>query len=59
MSEPALVQKTAGEDVIDTLRAMGHEVLPARGIAGCMNSAEVLKDDGTVRAGSNQSAVGV
>lgn len=59
MSEPALVQKTAGEGVISALRAMGHDVLPARGIAGCMNCAEVLKHDRTVRAGSNQSAVGV
>jgi gamma-glutamyltranspeptidase/glutathione hydrolase len=59
MSEPALIQQTAGQSVIAALRAMGHDVRPAKAIAGCMNCAEGLKQDGAVRAGGNQSAVGV
>jgi len=59
MSEPAQLTESAGEDVIEALRGMGHDISPVKGVAGAMNVAESLKDSGQVRAGGNAWAAGI
>lgn len=55
-AEPVEITKSAGQDVIKALGRMGHEVKPVAGIAGVMNCAEVLKNEGKTRAGSSSPA---
>jgi len=56
--EPIEITESAGEAAIEELTSMGHEVKPVRGVAGCMNCAEVLKAESKLRAGSGVSAAG-
>jgi gamma-glutamyltranspeptidase/glutathione hydrolase len=58
LSEPVEITEDAGHDTIAALRAMGHEMKPAKTLAGDVNCAEVLKDEG-IRAGGSASAAGV
>ncbi len=57
--EPLMVTSSAGKTVLDGLREMGHEVEVVGSIGGAMHCAEVLKDEGKVRAGGNTWAAGV
>ncbi|MBT3376718.1 MAG: hypothetical protein HN742_42420 [Lentisphaerae bacterium] len=57
-AEPVEITKSAGQDVIEALESMGHNVKPLPGIAGVLNCAEFLRDEGTTRAGSSSPAAG-
>jgi gamma-glutamyltranspeptidase/glutathione hydrolase len=59
MAEPLNVQETAGQRIIEGLRAMGHEINVVKSIAGAAHIAEFLKNERTVRAGGNTWAAGV
>ena len=58
ITEPVEIHNSVSEEVIDELRAMGHEIKAIEHIAGAMNCAEVLKNEGKLRAGGGISAAG-
>jgi len=57
--EPVQILDTVDQEMVEELRAMGHEVEVVSGVAGCMNCAEYLKAEGVVRGGSNTSVAGI
>lgn len=58
-AEPVKITESAGEEVAEGLRRMGHEVETIGKIAGAAHCAEFLKDARMVRAGGNTWAAGV
>ena len=57
--EPVQLTESVGDSILDGLVGMGHEVQPVPNVAGAAHNAEILKREGTVRAGGNTWAVGV
>ncbi len=57
--EPVEISESVGVSILDKLVAMGHEVKPVRRVGGAVHCAEILKNEGTVRAGGETWAVGV
>ena len=58
-SERLMIMRSAGDDVVAGLTAMGHEVDVVGGIAGAAHCAEYIKSGGRVRAGGLSWAAGV
>ena len=57
--EPVMVTNTVEASIVEGLREMGHRVNQVAGVAGAAHCAEVLKENGTVRAGGGTWAAGV
>jgi gamma-glutamyltranspeptidase/glutathione hydrolase len=57
--EPLQVTKSIGEEVVEGLRRMGHEVEAVRAVGGAAHCAEWLKEEKAARAGGNEWAAGV
>ncbi len=58
-AEPAQVTESLGDEILDGLREMGHEIEAVAGVAGAMHSADFDRVGGTVRAGGNHWAAGI
>lgn len=54
--EPVQLTESAGDDVIQALRQMGHDIEAVRAVAGAAHCAEWLRDTKTIRAGGNDGA---
>ena len=57
--EPLMITESAGEEVVDELRKMGHEVEVVPAVAGAAHCAEYLRAGGKARAGGLSWAAGV
>jgi len=54
-----MITESAGDEIIDELRKMGHEVEAVPAVAGAAHCAEYLKAGGKARAGGLSWAAGV
>jgi hypothetical protein len=59
VKEPIELSESAGTSILEGLMNMGHQVKSVPSVAGAAHNAEILKWEGTVRAGGNTWAAGI